>query len=99
MMKKIAAQVKITPFLIFFGILGVIIFVLFINFTFIDNNGGNALGGTIALIVLGLIFMLVALEQSILKARNFRKEYIWLVEVVLLTFLVIYFVQHGISIG
>ncbi|QQV04327.1 MULTISPECIES: hypothetical protein [Chryseobacterium] len=92
-------RIILSPFIIILGLLSIILFYVFINSTFIDNQGGNMLGGTIALIGLGIIFMIIVIEQNILKARNFKTKDIWIIEILILCSVVIYFWYNGFSIG
>ena len=92
-------RIILSPFIIILGLLSIILFIIFINSTFINNQGGNILGGTIALIGLGIIFIVIVIEQNILKARNFKTKDIWITEILILCSAVIYFWYNGFSIG
>lgn len=92
-------KIILSPFVIIFGLLAIILLVVFVNSTFINNQGGNSLGGTIALIGLGIIFMIIVIEQNILKARNFKSSDVWITEILILSMIFMYFCYNGFSVG
>jgi|GWRWMinimDraft_12_1066020.scaffolds.fasta_scaffold02529_2 hypothetical protein len=92
-------KLTITPFLIVIGTLEILLLMMSIYFLLIDNNGGRALGGAIALIGFIIFVIILAIEQSILNFKKFNKEKVWLVESVILIIVAIYIYLNGISIG
>lgn len=90
---------KITPFLIVFGILELIQLILALNFIFINNNGGMALGGVIALIGFIIVGIVLGLEQLILKSIKFNPKPVWIIETIIILLLGLYLYTNGLSIG
>ncbi len=96
---NVTSTIILTPFIIVLGLLSLLLIFISINYLFIDNNGGNAMGGTFAFIGLIVIFFILSIEQTILKFQNFKKENIWWVESIIILGLVIYIWINGFSIG
>lgn len=96
---NVISTIILTPFIIVFGLLSLLLIFISINYLFIDNNGGNAMGGTFAFIGLIVIFFILSIEQIILKIQNFKKENIWWIESLIILGLVIYIWINGFSIG
>ncbi|PZU85541.1 MAG: hypothetical protein DI529_09865 [Chryseobacterium sp.] len=95
----VISTIILTPFIIVFGLLSLLLIFISINYLFIDNNGGNAMGGTFAFIGLIVIFFILSIEQIILKIQNFKKENIWWIESLIILSLVVYIYINGFSIG
>lgn len=95
-MKKLK---PITPFLIVSLILGILLLFLFINYTFIDNNGGNALGGVIALFGLIILFFIILIERIIVSFKMINIYVVYIIEVLILLGVSIYIYNNGFSIG
>lgn len=89
---------KITPFLIVFGIIELILVYLSFNYLFVDNKGGMALAGTIALIAAILNIIILAVEQTIANKIS-NQKLLWLIEIIIIILLGIYIVINGLSIG
>lgn len=92
-------NLTITPFLIVIGIIEIFLFFMSFYYLLIDNNGGKALGGAIALIGFIIFIFILGAEQLIVRNKKFSKENIWLIESVILILAVIYLYFNGISIG
>ena len=90
---------KATPFLIVFGIVEIILFFITINYLFIDNKGGMALAGTLALIAFVVILGILLLEQVIVNFAKINLKLLWFCEIILLIIMAIYILKNGISIG
>lgn len=69
-----------------------------INHLFINNNGGRALAGTLALLSLILVLIFTLIEQTIVKNTKFKTKYIWAIEI-LIILLIAYLFRNGFSIG
>ncbi len=89
---------KITPFLIVFGIVELILVYLSFNYLFVDNKGGMALAGTIALIAAILNIIILAVEQAIANKISNQKT-LWVLEIIIIIILGIYIGVNGLSIG
>lgn len=96
---NVTPTIILTPFIIVLGLLSLLLIFISINYLFIDNNGGNAMGGTFAFIGLIVIFFILSIEQTILKFQNFKKENIWWIESLIILGFVIYIWINGFSIG
>lgn len=96
---NVTPTIILTPFIIVLGLLSLLLIFISINYLFIDNNGGNAMGGTFAFIGLIVIFFILSIEQTILKFQNFKKEDIWWIESLIILGFVIYIWINGFSIG
>lgn len=96
---NVISTIILTPFIIVFGLLSLLLIFISINYLFIDNNGGNAMAGTFAFSVLIVIFFILSIEQIILKFQNFKKENIWWIESLIILAFVIYIWINGFSIG
>lgn len=96
---KAASKIILSPFIIVFGLLSLLLIYLSINYLLIDNNGGNSLGGLFTLLGLLIIFFILIIEQQILKHQNFKKENIWWVELLIILGFVVYIWINGFSIG
>ena len=66
---------KYTPLFIFLILIELILVILTINFLFINNNGGAALGGVIALFGAIANLLLIAIEREIGRASC--RERVW----------------------
>ena len=95
-MKKLK---PITPFLIVSLILGVLLLFLFINYTFNDNNGGNALGGTIAFLGLIILLIIMLVERIIVSFKMINIYLVYIIEALILLGVSIYIYNNGFSIG
>ena len=95
-MKKLK---PITPFLIVSLILGVLLLFLFINYSFIDNNGGNALGGTIAFFGLIILLVIMLIERIIVSFKMINIYLVYIIETLILLGVSIYIYNNGFSIG
>lgn len=94
MLKKI----KITPFLVVFGIIEIILLVVAIKYLLINNEGGMGLAGVIALIGAIIIFFVLTIEQFI--ANNLKNlKVLWSIEIVILILLAVRIFVYGISFG
>jgi len=96
---KAASKIILSPFIIVFGLLSLLLIYLSINYLLIDNNGGNSLGGLFTLLGLLIIFFILIIEQQILKHQNFKKENICWVELLIILGFVVYIWINGFSIG
>lgn len=92
-------KIIITPFLIILGILEILLLLMSVNYLFIDNNGGKALGGTIAFFGFIIFLFIIGFEQLILNTVKLKKEIIWITEFIIITIAIIYFYFNGISIA
>lgn len=90
---------KVTPFLIVFVTIEIILFFITINYLFIDNKGGMALAGTMSLIAFVVILFILLLEQIIVNFTKINLKILWLSEIILLTIMAVYFLKNGIVIG
>ena len=97
--KRTVSKIILSPLIIVFGLLGLLLLFMSINYLLIDNNGGKAMGGTFAFIGLIIIFFILSIEQQILKHQNFKKENIWWIESLIILSLIVYFWINGFSIG
>ncbi len=93
------AQITLSPFIIVFGLLSSLLLFISINYLLINNNGGNAMGGTFALMGLIIIVFVLSIEQLILKFENFKKENVWWIESLIILSLIVYIWINGFSIG
>lgn len=64
----------VSPFLIVIGLFEMLLLFMAINFLLIDNNGGNALDGVIAMFGFIIFLVVLIIEQSILRAQKFKNE-------------------------
>lgn len=92
-------KITLTPFLIVLGILETILLFMSIYYSFIDNNGGGALGGAIAFIGLIIFLFILVLEQLLINYAKFEKENIWIIESIIIIPVAIWIYFNGISIG
>lgn len=89
---------KITPFLIVFGIVEIILLIVTINYLFIDNKGGMALAGTISFVAAVINLLILTAEQAMAKS-SVNKKVLWFVEIIIILILGIFVLINGISIG
>lgn len=92
-------KITTTPFFIVLGILDILLLILSINYLFIDNNYGKALGGTFTFFGFIIFFIVLKVEQYILRHIKFNRKYIWIIESIILIAGAIYLYFNGISIG
>lgn len=92
-------MLKLSSFLILIGILEIIFLSAIIYYLFVDNNGGNAMGATIAFLGSIIFLFVIAFEQLILYTIKIRKEIIYLIELILIIVGIIYIYFNGFSIG
>ena len=90
---------KLTPFLIVFGIVEIILVFMTINYLFINNNGGMALGGVIALIAAIIILLIMLIEQSIARIPTLNPKVLWIIESIIISGIIVYISICGMSIG
>lgn len=87
---------KLTPFLIVFGIVEIILLIITFNYLFIDNRGGMALAGTLAFIgAIGNIVILVVEQLIANKVVNWKL--LCLIEIILIVMSAIYISISGIT--
>ena len=87
---------KLTPFLIVFGIVEIILLIITFNYLFIDNRGGMALAGTLAFIgAIGNIVILVVEQLIANKVAN--RKLLCLIEIILIVMSAIYISISGIT--
>ena len=87
---------KLTPFLIVFGIVEIILLIIAFNYLFIDNRGGMALAGTLAFIgAIGNIVILVVEQLIANKVAN--RKLLCLIEIILIVMIAIYISISGIT--
>lgn len=87
---------KLTPFLIVFGIVEIILLIITFNYLFIDNRGGMALAGTLAFIgAIGNIVILVVEQLIANKVAN--RKLLCLIEIILIVMIAIYISISGIT--
>lgn len=93
------AKIKITPLLIVLVALEALLIFLTFYYLAIDNKGGNALGGVIALIA-GLINgLLIVVEQMIVNIKGINKKVVWTIEIIIIVIAIIIVSKNGISLG
>lgn len=92
------SKIKLTP--LFIALVALEVFLLFLTFNYLamDNNGGNALGGIIALMATFTNVILIAIEQTIVQL-NGNTKILWAIEIVIIIAVIIYVAINGISIG
>lgn len=90
---------KLTPILIVLSILELFLLFMSVNYLFIDNNGGNALGGTIVFFGLIIFFFILLIEQLILISIKIQIKFIWVIESIIILISIVYIYYNGISIG
>lgn len=90
---------KITPFLIFFGIIEIILVFITLYYTFIENNGGMALAAAIGFIAIIIILIILLIERFIANSRFVNTDVLWIIELLIILNLIIYVYKNGISIG
>ncbi len=95
---NVTSTIILTPFIVVFGLLSLLLIFISINYLFIDNNGGNAMGGAFAFIGLIVIFFILSIEQTILKFQKFKKENVWRIESLIILGFVAYIWINGFSI-
>lgn len=87
---------KLTPFLIVFAIVEIILLIIAFNYLFIDNRGGMALAGTLAFIgAIGNIVILVVEQLIANKVANWKL--LCLIEIILIVMIAIYISINGIT--
>ena len=87
---------KLTPFLIVFGIVEIILLIIAFNYLFIENRGGMALAGTLAFIgAIGNIVSLVVEQLIANKVAN--RKLLCLIEIILIVMIAIYISISGIT--
>ncbi len=96
---KFLKSIVTTPILISGIFVFIPLFYLFVDSTFINNQGGVALGGTFALFGLIIIIAFLLIEQAIARLKFVNKTYLWVVELILLGVIYFYFSTHPLSIG
>lgn len=92
-------QFKKTPLLFVLAALEIFLILSAFYYLVIDNNGGNALGGTIFFIGAIINALLLWIEQSISKIKTISNKQIWTAEIILIAFVIIYITIKGFSIG
>jgi hypothetical protein len=93
------AKIKITPLFILLLLLEVVLLFGAINYLLIENNGGMALGGIIALIAAFINAIVIVLEQVIANIKGVNNKMIWAIELLIIACAVIFIAIYGISIG
>ncbi|MEJ8819138.1 hypothetical protein [Lacibacter sp. H407] len=90
-----------TPISILLAILFALSIVVTINGLFIDNQGGNSLGGLIALIFAICILVALLIEQNVIKNLKPKMKTVWIWESLVIFVLVIIWAINGfeLSIG
>ena len=87
---------KLTPFLIVFGIVEIILLIIAFNYLYIENRGGMALAGTLAFIgAIGNIVILVVEQLIANKVAN--RKLLCLIEIILIVMIAIYISISGIT--
>lgn len=92
-------KIKITPLFIFLIILEIVLFIVAFYYLAINNEGGMALAGAIALIASIINLALVLLEQVIAGIKGINKKVLWIVEIAVIIIGLIYVMVNGFSIG
>lgn len=90
-----------TPIAISLCLLIIVALITSFNGLFIDNKGGNSLGGAIALVFAICFFIVLILEQTIIKNLKAKMRFIWLWESILIIVSIIIWGYNGFgfSIG
>lgn len=96
---KTKSKITLSPFIIVFGLFGLLLFFATINYIFINNTGGNSLGGVFTLLGLIIITFILIFEQQLLKNKNFKNENIWWIESLIILSLIVYIWINGFSFG
>lgn len=90
---------KITPLFIVLTIIELFLIFFTIYFLFINNNNGNAMGGTIGLIGALLNIPIIFIERFIANLKGINIKLLWTIEIVIIIIATIYIATNGISIG
>lgn len=87
---------KPTPFLIVFGILGVILVITAIHYIFFENNGGMALAGVIAGIAAIINLIVIGIDRIAINIKYINIKALWVVETIIIVCLAVYVYLNGI---
>ena len=79
----------LTPLLILLIALLVISAIVTINYLFLDNKGGNSLGGLIALLFAFGFLGVIIIEQSVIKYLKLKTKPIWIGESIAIILIII----------
>ena len=90
---------KITPLFIVLAIIELFLIFFTIYFLLINNNNGNAMGGTIGLIGALLNIIIIFIERFIANLKVINMKLLWVIEIVIIIIAMIYILKNGISIG
>ena len=90
---------KITPLFIVLTTIELFLIFFTIYFLFINNNNGNAMGGTIGLIGALLNIPIIFIERFIANLKGINMKLLWTIEIVIIIIATIYISTNGISIG
>jgi glucan phosphoethanolaminetransferase (alkaline phosphatase superfamily) len=90
---------KITPLFIVLAIIELFLIFFTIYFLLINNNNGNAMGGTIGLIGALLNIIIIFIERFIANLKVINMKLLWVIEIVIIIIATIYILKNGISIG
>lgn len=96
MQKKIFT---VTPLFIALSLVEVLLILFSINYLFLNNNGGNALGGTIAFFGAIINFVLILIQQAIANIKNINRDILYGIEILIIITATVLFYINGISIG
>ena len=80
---------KLTPFLIVFGIVEIILLIIAFNYLFIENRGGMALAGTLAFIGSAGTIILLLFEQ-IIANKVTNSKVLWITEIIMILIIAVY---------
>jgi hypothetical protein len=87
---------KLTPFLIVFGIVEIILLFLAYNYQFINNKGGMALAGSLAFIgAIGNTVILII--EQIIANKVTNSKVLWIVEIIMILIIAVYISINGIT--
>jgi hypothetical protein len=98
-MKPIMKYKTVTPLLIVLGLTGIALLLVTINYLFIDNNGGMALAGVIALLAFLINCGVLALERVIVKSNTIHLKTLWIIECILIACMALFMLRYGIHAG
>lgn len=90
---------KITPLFFVLVALEILLLCLTFYYLLIENKGGMALAGIIALVAAIINAPLIFIERVIVNIKGINLKLVWTIEIIIIVFAAIYINVYGISIG
>lgn len=90
---------KITPLFLVLVAIEILLLCLTFYYLIIENKGGMALAGVIALVAAIINAPLIFIERAIVNIKGINLKWVWTIEIIIIVFAAIYISVFGISIG